>query len=68
MPLLFALGLHRALSAVRERMQDEEKVFAFLDDVYVTCAPDRVLEVHKILEEEIFAHTHIRMHHGKTQV
>ena len=32
MPLLFALGLHRAHS-VRERMQDKEKVFAFLDDV-----------------------------------
>ena len=38
------------------------------DDVSVTCAPERVLDVYKILEEEICAHTHIRMHHGKTQV
>ena len=36
-------------------------MFAFLDDVSVTCAPERVLDVFKILEEEIFAHTHIRM-------
>ena len=46
----------------------DEKVFAFLDDVYVTCAPERVWEVHRILEEEIFAHTQIKMHYGKTQV
>ena len=32
------------------------------------CVLERVLDVYKILEEEIFAHTHIRMHHGKTQV
>ena len=68
MPLLFALGLHGAFSAVKARFREGEKVFAFLDDVYVTCAPERVLDVYKILEEEIFAHTHIRMHHGKTQV
>ena len=45
-----------------------EIVFAFLDDVHVICAPGRVLDVYKFLEEEIFAHTHIRMHHEKTQV
>ena len=68
MPLLFALGLHGALSAVQDRFRADEKVFAFLDDVYVTCAPERVWEVHRILEEEIFAHTQIKMHYGKTQV
>ena len=68
MPLLFALGLHGALSAVQDRFRADEKVFAFLDDVYVTCAAERVWEVHRILEEEIFAHTHIKMHYGKTQV
>ena len=68
MPLRFALGLHAALSAVQDRFRADEKVFAFLDDVYVTCAPERVWEVHRILEEEIFAHTQIKMHYGKTQV
>ena len=65
---LFALGFHRALSAVQARLSDDEKVFAYLDDIYVICAPERVLEVHRILEAEIFTHTHIRLHHGKTQV
>ena len=68
MPLLFALGFHRALSAVQARLSDNEKVFAYLDDIYVICAPERVLEVHRILEAEIFTHTQIRLHHGKTQV
>ena len=68
MPLLFALGLHRALTAVRERLLPSEKVFAFLDDVYVICAPHRVLEVHRILEEELQNHAQISLHHGKTQV
>ena len=67
MPLLFALGLHGPLSAVRVRLRDGEKVFAFRD-VYVICAPERVLDVYKILEEDIFAHTHIRIHRGKTQM
>ena len=42
--------------------------FAYLDDIYVICAPERVLGVHRILEAEIFTHTQIRLHHGKTQV
>ena len=32
----------------------------------MTC--ERVWEVHRILEEEIFAYTQINMHHGKMQV
>ena len=51
---------------MKARLRDGEKVLASL--VYVICAPERVLDVYKILEGEIFAHTHIRMHHGKTQV
>ena len=54
MPLLFALGLHGALSGEGH--------------VCVICAPQRVLDIYKILGKEIFAHTPIRMHHGKTQV
>ena len=61
MPLLFALGLHRALSAVQARLSDNEKVFAYLDDIYVICAPERVLEVHRILEAEILTHTQVRL-------
>ena len=53
MPLLFSLGQHA-------RLQDGEKLFAHLDDIYVICSPRRVLEVHRVLR--------IRIHHGKTQL
>ena len=33
MPLLFSLGLHRALVSVRSKLKEGEKLFAFLDDV-----------------------------------
>ena len=39
MPALYALGQHPALLATQARLQDDEAVFAFLDDVYVLCAP-----------------------------
>ena len=68
MPLLFALGFDRALSAVQARLSDDEKVFVYLDDIYVICAPERLLGVHRILEAEIFTHTQIRLHQGKKQV
>ena len=68
MPFLFALGLHRALTGVRERLLASEKDFAFLDDVYVIWTPHRVLEVHRMLEEELQNHAQISLHHGKTQV
>ena len=65
MPLLFCLGLHRALVAANARLQEGETLFAFLDDVYATCAPDRVLVVHRILQQEIQTHCCISVHHGK---
>ena len=68
MPLLFALGLHRAAAAVQGKLLPSEKVFAFLDDVHVICSPHRVLEVHRILEEELRSHAQISVHHGKTKV
>ena len=47
---------------------DGEKLFAYLDDVYIICQPDRVADVHAILEEELFNHAHIQLNLGKTQV
>ena len=34
----FSLGLHGMLSAVKARLSDGEKVFAFFDDVHVLCS------------------------------
>ena len=68
MPLLFSLGQHAALEAVRARLLPGERLFAFLDDVYVVTTPDRVGFVHNILQEELYRHARIRIHVGKTQV
>ena len=52
-PLLFCLSLHKALVAANARLREGESLLAFLDDVYVTCALERVLAVRRILQQEI---------------
>ena len=68
MPLLFSLGQHRALEAIAGRLEEGERLFAYLDDVYVVCSPARVSEVHAILAQELERHAHIRLHLGKTRI
>ena len=68
MPLLFSLGQHAALAAANARLQDCQRLLAHLDDIHVICLPRRVLEVHRVLQEELWAHVRIRIHHGKTQL
>ena len=68
MPLLFSLGQHAALEAVKARMVDGEVLLAFLNDVYVITTPERVGDVYVALQEELHQHARIRIHVGKTQV
>ena len=64
MPLLFCLAQHPALVAANERLEAEEHLFAYLDDLYTSCEdPD-----HSALGEELERHAHISIHHGKTKV
>ena len=68
MLLLFCVSLHKALMVANARLQEGESLFTFLDDVYATCAPERVLAVHRILQQEIQTHCCISVHHDKTQM
>ena len=68
MPLLYALGQHRALQAIHNRLQPSEQLFAFLDDLCVIAQPERVADIYRILEEELWNHACIRINAGKTQV
>ena len=68
MPLLFSLGQNRALLAVNARLIDGESLFAFHDDLYVLCLPERVGEVHRVIQHELWSRANIRVHHGKTKV
>ena len=65
MPLLFSLGQHAALSAVASRLEKGERLFAFLDDLYVLCDPTRVLDVYAILQQELSRHAGIQIHQGR---
>ena len=52
MPLLFSFGAkHTALSAVASRLEEGERLFAFLD-LYVLCDPTRVLDQYAILQQD----------------
>ena len=68
MPLLFSLGQHAALQAAHSRMRAGETLFAFLDDVFFVVQPDRVGEVYQVVEQELYRHSRITIHTGKTQV
>ena len=68
MPLLFSLGQHAALSAVASRLEEGQRLFAFLDDLCVLCDPTRVLDVFAILQQELWRHAGIQIHQGKTKV
>ena len=42
MPLLFSLGQHGALQAAQEQLRPQERLMAFLDDVYMVSQAERV--------------------------
>ena len=56
MPLLYCLGAKRAMDRVGAELLDGEHLFAYLDDVYALCKPERVRPVYdaiaRALQEE----------------
>ena len=66
-PALFALEQHRVL-AVRERLRPDEHLLALLDDVNIVCRPGRVVHIHAMLRAQLWHHTRIQIHQGKTLV
>ena len=68
MPLLFCVGQHAALEAIQRGLNPNEKLLAFLDDVYFASKPQRVGRLHNSAQEELWTHCRIRVHAGKTHV
>ena len=68
MPALFSLAQHPALEGIQRRLPDNERLLAFLDDIYVVCHADRVASIFTMLQEELFQHSAIRVHLGKTKL
>ena len=67
MPLLYALGQHPALVEFSRSLLLSEQVYAFLDDIYITCHPERVRFLYDTLSASLWTHANIRIHHGKKQ-
>ena len=53
---------------MQRQLQAGERLFAYLDDVYVVTRPERVGEVYRILEEALRVFSCIRIHNGKTKI
>ena len=41
---------------------------AFLDDVNMATPPERVGPMYAVVQEELYVHAAIRVHHGKTKM
>ena len=54
MPLLFCLGQHAALEAIQRGMSPDEKLLAFLDDLYIVSKPQRVGTLHSAAQRELW--------------
>ena len=67
-PLLFSVGQHDALSAIHEGMRVHERLFAYLDDIWLVSKPDRVGDLLNSAERELWGRARIRVHSGKTHV
>ena len=65
---LFALGLYQVLVAVQAGLLPCERFLAFLDDIYVVCALERIADIHASLQVELWRHARISVHQGKTQL
>ena len=68
MPLLFCVRQHRAMVSVQRALQEGERLFAFLDDIYAVCSPSRVGEVYSLIQRHLWEQTGIRVHQGKTKI
>ena len=68
MPALHALGQHPALQAASATLLPGETVFAYLDDVYAVCPPERVCAVAGVARVVLQEHAGIEVHLGKTRI
>ena len=68
MPALYSLGQHSALQHTQQQLQAGERLYAYLDDVYLVVPPHRVETAYRILAHELQQHAHIQLNPAKTRV
>ena len=67
MPALYALGQHPALLQAHAALTPGEDLHAYLDDIYVTCQPERAGPAFTALGTALWERANIRVHLGKTR-
>ena len=67
MPLLFCMAVHYALVEVTRRLQEDEHVFAFLDDVYALTPPDHTRDTYELLGDKLKSMAGIEVHSGRQE-
>ena len=65
MPALLALAQHDALVEAASKLNPNERVFSFLEDLYVTTSKQRARVVFDTVSESVFRHAGVRAHLGK---
>ena len=56
MPLFFCVVQHAALEAMQRGLNRDEKLLAFLDDLYSVSKFERVGVLHNLVQRELWAH------------
>ena len=56
------------LKRVKEQMLPGEHLFAYLDDIYVLCKPERVRPLYDLLKQTLKDDTGLDLNEGKTRV
>ena len=69
-PALFCLGLQPALTDLQRELREDlgERVLAYLDDVTILAAPERVLHLVRRFEHHLARHTRLRLNVDKTAI
>ena len=62
------MSQHEALQAISRGLLPSEKLFAFLDDIFIAAAPERLAILHRSVETALWDHARIRINKGKTQI
>ena len=68
MPALYSPAQHPALAGTQALLSEGETVFAFLDNIDVVAAPERIRPILTALQAALWEHARIQLHAGKTRI
>ena len=60
MPAVFALGLRKGLLSAREQLHPDDRIIAYLDDLYLVTTKERARSVFEITAQAVEEHAGIQ--------